>query len=241
MLDRLSAQPLYVQVRNILISRLDSEEYKVNDKIPSEKTLCQEFGISRETLRSVLTELVRDGRLYRVQGKGTFVAEPKFTANAISYTGIREQLEKQGYDVTTILLAVETILCPVTIAKYLNISEGEPVYYIQRLRKVKDIPLSIHNSYIPTNLCPEFEKNDFCNSQMCEILSSNYGLVRGMVTESLESVLARENEAELLNIKKGHPLLKLSDVISNKEGTIFEYSTVVFRGDKIKIQLNFDF
>ena len=95
MLDRSSSQPLYVQIRNILVSRLDSEQYRVNEQIPSEKTLCQEFGISRETLRSVLTELVREGRLYRVQGKGTFVAEPKITANAISYAGIRQQLEEQ--------------------------------------------------------------------------------------------------------------------------------------------------
>ena len=64
MLERKNAQPLYVQARNILLSRIENEEYGINEKIPSESELCQEFGISRMTIRSVLTELVRDGKLF---------------------------------------------------------------------------------------------------------------------------------------------------------------------------------
>ncbi len=241
MLDRNNPQPLYVQVHNILVGRLDSGIYKPHDRIPSENLLRQEFGVSRETLRSVLTELVRDGRLYRVQGKGTYVSEPKITAKDFTYVGIRRQLEELGYNVTTILLGVEKQPCPLSIAAHLQIPEGEEVYYIQRLRKVKEESLSIHNTYVPAALCPDFARNDFCNKQMCELLSEQYGLVRGRVRETLESVLAREDETELLGIKKGQPLLKLSDEIATADGQLFEYSTVVFRGDKLKIQLNYGF
>ena len=240
MLERTNAQPLYVQARNVLLDRMEREEYKINEKIPSESVLCEEFGISRMTLRAVLTELVRDGKLYRIQGKGTFVAEPKITANSMSYIGIREQLEKQGYDVTTIVLSVEVIDCPTAVARAMGLSFGQQVYHIRRLRKVKDVPLSIHNSYIPVTLCPDLEKNDFCNAQLCKILGENYGLNRASVSETLESASALPEEAELLNIRKGYPLLRLCDTISDRNGTVFEYSTVVFRGDKVKIRLQYD-
>ena len=71
MLERASSQPLYSQARDVLLSRLNAGEYKVHEQIPSENELCKEFGVSRVTIRSVLTELVREGRLYRIQGKGT--------------------------------------------------------------------------------------------------------------------------------------------------------------------------
>jgi len=240
MLERSNAQPLYVQARNVLLDRMEREEYKVNEKIPSESVLCEEFGISRMTLRAVLTELVRDGRLYRIQGKGTFVAEPKITASSMSYIGIREQLEKLGYDVSTVLLNVAQIDCPSSVARAMGLSFGEQVYHIQRLRKVKGVPLGIHNSYIPVSLCPGLEKNDFCNAQLCKILSESYGLNRASVSETLESASALPEEAELLKIRKGYPLLRLCDTISDRNGKVFEYSTVVFRGDKVKIRLQYD-
>ena len=240
MLERTNSTPLYIQVRDILSSRLESGEYKVNDKIPSESQLCSEFGISRVTLRSVLTELVRDGKLYRVQGKGTYVAEPKIEANTGSYVGVREQLETQGYDVSTIVLSVEKKECPPTIAARMGLSDGADVYHIRRLRKIKDVPLSIHDSYIPVAYSEGLEKSDFCNEQLCRILSDDYGLNRASVTEMIESVSARDDEAELLNIRKGYPLIRLRDIIADKTGKIFEYSSVVFRGDKMQIKMHFE-
>ncbi len=240
MLERKNAQPLYVQARNILLSRIENAEYGVNEKIPSESELCQEFGISRMTVRSVLTELVRDGKLYRIQGKGTFVAEPKFVADSTSYVGIREQLEKQGYEVSTVVLSVDIIDCPAAIARIMNLNLSEQVYYIQRVRNVKEIPLSLHKSYIPVCYSPGLEHSDFCNDQLCEILSKKYNLNRVSVTETLESSSASEEEARLLKIRKGYPLLYLCDSIFDKDGRIFEYSTVAFRGDKIQIRLQYN-
>ncbi len=240
MLERMTAEPLYQQAYNILLQRIDSGEYKAGKKIPSENELCNEFGISRMTVRSVLKDLVRDGKLYRVQGKGTFVSETKFVAGSTSYIGIREQLEKQGYDVKTSLVSFEVIKCPIKLADIMGLEEDEEVYSIIRMRSVKDEPLSLHRSYVPVKLSPGLEKQDMCGEQLCKILSNNYGLNRAKVTEILESTSAREDEAEVLNIRKGHPLLRLCDIISDKDGRIFEYSTLVFRGDKMQIRLQYE-
>lgn len=241
MLNRNIAEPLYVQVHNIMLDRINTDTYLVNTKIPSESELCAEFGISRMTLRSVITELVRDGKLYRIQGKGTFVSEPKITANSASYIGIREQLEQQGYEVKTTLLSVENGKPSASIAKMFGLENGEKVYIIKRLRYVKNEPLSLLTSYIPVKYCSGLEKQDFCNEQLCVILSKNYGFVRKTVNETLESVVATSEESTTLNIRKGYPLLLLCDKIYDVENRLFEYSKVVFRGDKIRINLQYSF
>lgn len=240
MLERTSSQPLYAQARDVLLTRLNAGQYKVHEQIPSENELCKEFGVSRVTIRSVLTELVREGRLYRIQGKGTYVAEPKFTASSTSYVGIREQLEKQGYDVATAVIQLEVTECSVEIAKMLEVNIGAQVYHIRRVRTVKGVPFSIHDSYIPAALCEGLEQHDFCHMQLCTILSQNYHLVRAHVSEFLESTSAMAEEAELLQIRRGYPLLRLCDVISDQNGCVFEYSTVYFPGDRIQIKLQYD-
>ena len=93
MLEKNSPKPLYQQLKDILVDAIDSEKWKANEKIPSENELSSIYGLSRMTVRSVLTDLVKEGLLYRVQGKGTFVAEKIVTVSP-SYIGIREQLEK---------------------------------------------------------------------------------------------------------------------------------------------------
>ena len=100
MLEKNSPKPLYQQLKDILVDAIDSEKWKANEKIPSENELSSIYGLSRMTVRSVLTDLVKEGLLYRVQGKGTFVAEKIVTVSP-SYIGIREQLEKMGYEVET--------------------------------------------------------------------------------------------------------------------------------------------
>ena len=74
MLDRNNPKPLYQQLRDVLVDAIDSGRWGPNDKIPSENELSVTYGLSRMTVRSVITDLVREGLLYRVQGKGTFVA-----------------------------------------------------------------------------------------------------------------------------------------------------------------------
>jgi len=241
MLNRNIAEPLYVQVHNILLDRINTDVYTVNARIPSESELCNEFGISRMTVRAVITELVRDGKLYHIQGKGTFVSEPKLIANSTSYIGIREQLEQQGYEVKTMLLSMEKANPSASVAKILGLESGDNIYIITRLRYVKNEPLSLHTSYIPVKYCAGLEKQDFCNEQLCVILSKNYGFVRKTVNETLESVIATSEESANLKIRKGFPLLLLCDKIYDEENRLYEYSKVVFRGDKIQISLQYSF
>ncbi len=239
MLDRGSAKPLHMQMEELIREHVETGVWVPGSLIPSENELSHQYGISRMTVRSVVTRLVQEGMLFRIPGKGTFVAEQKIEAKSLSYEGIREQLERLGYEVTTKLLSVQKNRGNKDVRSKLKLEDNAQVYVVRRLRAVKDMPLSLHTSYIPVILAPQLEKLNLVDEQLCSILSRSYGLNRERIFEELESVAATEEEATLLNIQPGHPLLLLQDTIVDPNGVPFEYAKVVFRGDKIKLKLEF--
>lgn len=239
MLERDNPKPLYQQLRDILLDAIDSGKWGPNEKIPSENSLSTTYGLSRMTVRAVLTDMVKEGLLYRVQGKGTFVAE-KIVTLSPSYIGIREQLEQMGYEVTTKIIECGPVPCGGTIAKSLNIPSGSSVFTIKRVRYIKGEPISIHISYVNPMYSAHLTPEALEKEQLCILLTQHYGLKKKQVDETLESVLALNEEAELLNVEKGHPLLLLRDILYGEDGNPYEYTKVVFRGDKIKIKLHYE-
>lgn len=240
MLKRKSPKPLYAQLEEIIRDKIESGEWGPHDLIPSENELGRMYKMSRMTARSVLTLLSREGLIYRVPGKGTFVAEQKITTGPLSYMGIREQLEKMGYEISTKIVRVDRIDCPKQTAKILKLKKGLPIYILERVRYIEEEPISLHLSHIPSHLCEGLEHKDLEEEQLCNILDRDYELRRGRVIETLESIRARAYEAKLLSIKSGYPLLLLEDIIYSCDDQPFEYSRVLFRGDKIKLRFEFD-
>lgn len=239
MLDPTSAKPLYMQLEEVIREKLDNQTWPSESIIPSENELSREYGISRMTVRNVITKLVQEGLLFRIPGKGTFVSEPKIIAKTLSYAGIREQLEQMGYQVSTELLETVAQTGTKDMCKLFDIEPNSIVYMIRRIRYVKGEPFSLHISYIPAELAPGIEKLDLVSEQLCTILSNEYGLIRENTLETLESVASSKEEAKLLNIPVNHPLLLLQDTIIGENGKPFELSSVLFRGEKIKLRLEF--
>lgn len=240
MLERQNPKPLYVQLEEIIREKIESGEWKPHLPILSENELSKNYGMSRMTARSVITQLVREGLLYRVPGKGTFVSDPKITTNPLSYMGIREQLEKMGYEITTKLVKAEKATVSDKIANVLELNHGSEVFVIERVRYIKGEPLSLHMSYIPFDIGESILTQDFEGEQLCVILERDYDLKRGKVIETLESSVANQTEAKLLSVKQGYPLLLLQNTIYSPAGRPFEYSKVLFRGDKIKLKFEFN-
>jgi len=144
-----------------------------------------------------------------------------------------------GYEVTTELLEVVDKIGTKKMCEIFEIEPNSRLYTIKRIRYVKNEPFSLHTSYIPVELAPGLDKMDLVNEQLCTILSKEYGLIREHTHETLESVAATKEEAKLLDIPVNHPLLLLQDTIIGKNGKPFEISSVVFRGEKIKLRLEF--
>ncbi|MDO8119864.1 GntR family transcriptional regulator [Isoptericola sp. b490] len=238
-LDRESAVPLYAQLDAELRARIADGEWRPNQRIPSENELTKIYGLSRMTTRGVLNTLVAEGLLFRVQGKGTFVAPQRFDAVSPAYQGVREQLEAAGYHTSTVVLSSGIEEASPLVREKLGLPDGATVHAIHRLRSAQDEPLSLHHSYVPASLAPDLGRHDAAGEQLCVILEKHYGLSMKHVVEHLEASAAGTEEAQLLGTRRGRPVLRLEDVISDATSTPFEYSMIVFRGDKIR--LGFDY
>lgn len=239
MLDRNSPKPLYVQLEEILRQFIADGEWKPDQLIPSENELSKQYGLSRMTVRSVINNLVNEGLLFRVQGKGTFVSAPKISTKSPAYQGLREQLEMQGYKIETQIIENTFITPSKKIREILEIPENEEVKFIKRVRIADGVPVSMHSTYLPARLCPIVPTDELANEQLCTIIERRYGLRAASVSETLESVLATEDEAKLLKIEKGHPLLLLEDINRAQDGSVFEYTKIAYRGDKIKLTFEY--
>ncbi len=234
-----SPYPLYVQLEKILRKNIEKGVWKEDVKIPSENELSREYNLSRMTVRSVLNKLSQEGLIYRVPGKGTFVSSNKIIGKPLSQMGIREQLEKMGYENQTKLIYTDIVESDIRLARKLKVNIGVPLYKIKRVRSVNDEPFSIHLSYIPKYCCDGiFERGyDFEHTQLCEILKEGYGIEQNKMVETLEIVNARPDEAALLNVEEKYPLIHLENTLYSQNKEVTEYSSVLFRGDRIKIEM----
>ena len=240
-LDRDASMPLYLQLARLLRGRIERGEWQAGQKIPSENELNRLYGVSRMTARQVLAQLVSEDLLFRVQGKGTFVAHPKISTRSPAYKGIREQLEGMGYAVATNVLVNEIVPADEPVARALRIPLGEPVHEIRRVRLIADgEPISLHTSYVPERLAPAFDIDDLVSRQLCVVLEEDHGLRMSKVSESLESTLPNAQEAKALKIRRTTPLLLLTHEIADPSGRLFEFSRILFRGDKLRLQFHYE-
>ncbi len=236
---RENPKPLYVQLEELIRNKIEEGEWKAQTAIPSESELNRMFGVSRMTIRSACSQLVQEGLLYRVPGKGTFVSDAKIETESLAYMGFREQLERMGYEISTQVLGIQTVEARGKISRRLACPEGAPIVEIRRLRFVKGEPISLHYSYIPEGLCSGIREDLLEKEQLCVLLEHQRGLKPTRVVETLESATATEKESPIFGVNPGYSLLILEDVLYDQLDHPYEYSKVVFRGDKIKLRYEY--
>jgi len=234
-----AAQTLQTQVEEKLRQRILAGEWAPGTAISSENELCREYGISRVTARSVLTQLVGAGLLYRIPGKGTFVREQATVKRSGPYQCVRERLRDQGQEVDTKLISQQVVPASVEAAEALKLSCGAPVVQVHKVCYLGGRPMSVNWIWYPAERFPGLEDRDITHGNSCALLLEEYGAVREHVHETLESLVASFDEAQYLGVLPGHPLLLLRSTFIAQDEKPYEYSRVVFRGDLIR--LSFDY
>ena len=137
---------LHQVVENDLREKILSGEWAPNTMISSENQLSAQYNISRMTARTAITHLVGAGLLYRIPGKGTFVAAPHSVARTPSYVCIRDQLEQQGTKIETKVLLIEERIGSQKACDALSLPSGSTVYYVESVRYADGEPIYISRS-----------------------------------------------------------------------------------------------
>jgi len=232
--------PKYYHLKETILERITHGTWAAGSAIPPEPELCREFGVSRITVRRAIGDLVHEGKLYTIQGKGTFVARPKLDERFVHRAfGFFEDMEHQGLPLTTQMLQQEVIPAPDIVATHLEIPPATPVHILVRLRTVQDEKVLVSTTYIPEMLCPELTHDDLTAGSLYQWLQTRYGLTVARAERNLEAVAAQQREATLLDIALYSPLLLLESVVYLPNGKPLEYSSTFHRGDRTRVSISF--
>lgn len=226
--------PLYYQIRSRLLEVIESGQLKAGDRVPSERELTERFGVSRMTARQALGELETQGYLYRVQGKGTFVATPKLEQPLVALTSFTEDMRRRGLEPGAQVLAAEEVPAGRRVAGGLDIPETAAVFRLERLRLAGGEPMALEAAHVPSSRCPGILDTQFGERSFYQILAETYGLRLVRATQSLESVAATAYEAEMLKVREGAPLLLLERVSRDEADRPVEYVRSLYRGDRYR-------
>ncbi len=235
-LNRQSPIPLYYQLVEALVEKIRQGELKPGDQLPSERELTETYGISRMTIRQGLGYLVREGHLVARQGLGTFVAEPKMERDPLHLLGFTEEMMLKGVASASQVLEQVKVLPPTRVAVGLGLQAGEQVVKIVRLRLSEGIPLLLETVFIPANLCPGLEQEDFASQSLYSVLEQRYGFSLSHAKQTLEATSASEYEAEFLGIPSGTGMVLLEGITYLNAGQPIEYFKAVYRGDRFRFE-----
>jgi GntR family transcriptional regulator len=197
-LQRQSPDPLYIQVKEVMLDEIISGQYRPHDRLPSERELSTRFDVSRMTVRQALLDLVRDGAIYARVGKGTFVAAPKIDQQLRTLTSFSQDVRSRGGEPTSrVLEARETVASP-EVAAALRLATGAPVLVLSRLRLADGVPLAIETTNLPLALCPDlFHDHNFAVESLYQVLRSDYGIEPAQGEQVIEAGLASPREVEV--------------------------------------------
>jgi GntR family transcriptional regulator len=223
--------PKYYLLKRALLEM--TEQLPAGSPVPPERTLALTFDTSRTTVRQALQELVIEGRLSRIQGKGTFVAQPKL-AMALEMTGFTESMRAQGLEPKSQVLDIGFVTADEELADRLDIKVGARVLRIERLRMANDEPMAIETTHLSAKRFPGLRKSFERSLSLYAALEDEYGVRLGEAVETIETAPCPPREAELLGTDVGLPLLVLSRHSKDEGGEPIEFVKSMYRGDRYK-------
>lgn len=237
-LDRSSDSPLWSQLRMVIRRSIDSGDLPPHGQLPSEAELCERYDVSRTVVREALARLVTDGRIYKIKGKGAFVAKRKDDEEFVGTTmGLREELIGKGRDVRTRVLA-QSIDVPADRARAaLRLEPEDRVVRIRRLYVVDGTPTILVDTALPASLVPGLERAPLENRSLYETIRQRYGLVPAHAERWLEAALPGRADAELLEVTVRTPLVAIESVASTGTGTPIEHYTALQRTDGMRLHI----
>ena len=231
-IDKNSKIPLYLQLMDILTGKINSG-LEENEQLLSEREICEIYDVSRTTVRQALDELERDGYIYKVHGKGTFVAPKRVNQDLVSFYSFTEEMKKIGKKPSSEIVSFEIMQAGEKLSNTFKISEEDLMYKIIRIRKADNIPMMYEITYLPFSRFEELTKKELEENPMYDVFRDKYNAKLTFAEEYFEPILTNKLESVYLDIQEGSPSLKI-ERYTLENTKLIEYTIGVARGDKFK-------
>jgi len=231
-IDKQHPLPIYYQLKELLRGKIRAGVWEPGDPVPSERELGETYGISRMTARQALNELMNEGLVYREQGRGTFVAEPKVVQRLSRLTGYTDDMCERTLRPGARVLRLEMTPASIRAAQALQIDPETPVVLLERLRLADGAPMAVEASHLHFPRAAELLNEDFESGSLYGLLAREYGVIPTRAEQQIEASLCGQHWLELLDLHECASVLHTRRVTFDQRDRPFEYAKSVYRGDR---------
>jgi GntR family transcriptional regulator len=230
-LDTTNYIPLYKQLSLIIQQRIKLGVYKSGDRLPSERELIETFKVSRITATAAIQELVQSGLVYRIKGKGTFVARPRIVGLS-SFGSFTSDIHQRGMVPSSRVVELVKVPADPELQNKLGLKPGEVCLKLFRVRFANEDPIAIEIAYLPEKLFPALENEDLERGSLYTVFTRRYGFHPSWSEGIFEAASANREQAELLNLKVGEPVLLIHRVTFDNNFVPLEWVHSIYRADR---------
>lgn len=234
-INKNSPMPLYYQLEELIRNAILNGELKPDEMIPTELDIIDYFKLSRTTVRQALADLVNENLLYKKKGVGTFVAKPKiglqYMGNMLSYN---EQITSMGLTPSTSVVKFEVVKADDFIAGEMGLKGDQRVIELIRVRYADGEPIAVVQSFLPYDLCSYILDVDFEHTSLYETLAKSRKTAVVRVERVVEAKIISREDSKLLHVEKGFPVQSFLNKAFNEDGSVVEYCSSRYRGDRNK-------
>ena len=205
--------------------------------LPPENELATEFLVSRNTIREALTILKNEGLIERGRKVGTHVAQRKYDHGLDALLGLKEAFNNLG-EVRNEVRAAMPVAAPPLVAGRLRLKPGEPAVFIERLRYLADLPLSLDLTYLTPEIGSQILCHPLENNDLFALIEQLSGQQLGSASLALEAIPADAHSAAILQVPNGAALLLLERLSCLDDGKPVDLEYIRMRGDRITMRAN---
>ena len=231
-ISKSAPEPIYLQIKQIIQQRIDSGEWPAGQKLPSENELVNALEVSRMTINRALRELTQEGLIRRVHGVGSFVAEARRHASLIELQDIALEIEHDGKRHRIRLLQQTSVHADPFIADALEISPGDPVFYLSAVHYQDELPIQLESRYVNAKAMPRFMQQDFSRITPTAYLLEQFK--PDEMEHRVSAVMPDPEVRELLAMQAGQPCLRLTRRTWHQQQVV-TYVTLTYPGDRYEL------
>ncbi|MGC6768561.1 GntR family transcriptional regulator [Enterococcus sp. LJL128] len=231
-----SSLPIYLQIHDKIKEDIEKGHWAIGDRLPSERELAVQFKVSRMTLRQAIQTLADEGILERKIGSGTYVARQKVQERMIGTTSFTEIMLSQNRVPSSKTVSYFIAKPSSSELEKLQLSEDDSILKMERIRYADDVPICFEVASIPYSLVEKYSKSEISMS-LYKTLEEKGGYKIGQANQTISAMLASEQIAEYLDMKRGAAILRLRQISYLEDGRPFEYVRTQYAGNRFEFYL----
>jgi GntR family transcriptional regulator len=236
-LDESSYIPLNVQLSETLTNFIESQNLKSGDSFPSESELIDRFGVSRMTVRGALTRLAAQGLIHKIQGRGTFVAEPKLTQRISDFESFESDLAKKGIKIVSIPVELTKIRpMPIWIDN-LGLPKAAEVVKTSRLKKIADRAVALEHVFLTLDIADRFSTDALKSEPVIDLFRTLTDTKINRILHVTRCHIIFEFDAELLDISHDAPVLTRRFTYFNKINRPIATGRITYVADWVELEV----